>query len=101
MMKPDSAFDFGCAFDGDGDRNMILGKNFFVTPSDSLAVLADYAARKGCIPFFDGKVKGVARSMPTSCAVDRVAKARGFQCFETPTGNHLFFSLSSEKYRRT
>ena len=90
ILKADSKFDFGCAFDGDGDRNMILGRNFFITPSDSLAVIADYAARKGCIPYFDGKLKGVARSMPTSSSVDRVAKAHGFQCYEVPTGS--FFS---------
>nr|CAD54445.1 phosphoglucomutase [Crassostrea gigas] len=68
-------YDFGAAFDGDGDRIMILGKNaFFVTPSDSLAVLAHYLA---CIPYFEETgVKGYARSMPTSGAVDRVAKAR-------------------------
>ena len=72
--------DFGCAFDGDGDRNMIIGKNgFFVTPSDSVAVLAHYLNH---IPFFrDSEIKGYARSMPTSCALDRVAKDLGKQCF--------------------
>ena len=64
---------FGAAADGDGDRNMILGKQFFVTPSDSLAIIA---ANANSIPFFSsqGGLKGVARSMPTSGAVDRVAK---------------------------
>lgn len=83
---------FGCAFDGDGDRNMILGKNaFFVTPSDSLAVLAD---NLDCIPYFKKTgVKGFARSMPTSGAVDRVAKAKGLECFETPTGWKFFGNL--------
>ncbi|KAL5022555.1 hypothetical protein ScPMuIL_001710 [Solemya velum] len=82
----------GAAFDGDGDRNMILGKNaFFVTPSDSLAVLAD---NLDCIPYFKKTgVKGYARSMPTSGAVDRVAKAQGKECFEVPTGWKFFGNL--------
>jgi len=82
----------GAAFDGDGDRNMILGKDaFFVTPCDSLAVLADNLEH---IPWFqDGRCKGVARSMPTSGAVDRVAAARGLECFDTPTGWKYFGSL--------
>jgi len=76
---------FGAAADGDGDRNMILGSQFFVTPSDSLAIIAAYA---NSIPFFraQGGLKGVARSMPTSGAVDLVAKALKFDLFETPTG---------------
>lgn len=83
---------FGCAFDGDGDRNMILGRNaFFVTPSDSLAVLADNLE---CIPYFKKTgVKGLARSMPTSGAVDRVAKAKNLECFEVPTGWKFFGNL--------
>ncbi|XP_063433611.1 phosphoglucomutase-1-like [Mytilus trossulus] len=83
---------FGCAFDGDGDRNMILGKNaFFVNPSDSLAVLAN---NLDCIPYFQRTgVKGLARSMPTSGAVDRVAKAKGLECFEVPTGWKFFGNL--------
>jgi len=82
----------GAAFDGDGDRNMILGKDaFFVTPCDSLAVLADNLEH---IPWFQGgRCKGVARSMPTSGAVDRVAEARGLECFDTPTGWKYFGSL--------
>ncbi|XP_045159991.2 phosphoglucomutase-1-like [Mercenaria mercenaria] len=83
---------FGAAFDGDGDRNMILGQNaFFVTPSDSLAVLADNLE---CIPYFQKTgVKGYARSMPTSGAVDRVANKKGKECFEVPTGWKFFGNL--------
>jgi len=82
----------GAAFDGDGDRNMILGKDaFFVTPCDSLAVLANNLEH---IPWFKGgRCKGVARSMPTSAAVDRVAAARGLECFDTPTGWKYFGNL--------
>ncbi|CAJ0585638.1 unnamed protein product, partial [Mesorhabditis spiculigera] len=84
--------DIGAAFDGDGDRNMILGKNaFFVTPSDSLAVIADNI---DCIPYFKTrKVTGFARSMPTAAAVDLVAKAKGLEVFETPTGWKYFGNL--------
>lgn len=84
--------DIGAAFDGDGDRNMILGKNgFFVTPSDSLAVIA---ANIECIPYFKTrKVTGFARSMPTAGAVDRVAMAKGLDVFETPTGWKYFGNL--------
>ena len=75
---------FGAASDGDGDRNMIYGAGAFVTPSDSVAIIADWA---DCIPYFKkGGVKGLARSMPTSTALDRVAKAKGVECFEVPTG---------------
>lgn len=74
---------FGAASDGDGDRNMIYGKGAFVTPSDSVAIIADWAA---CIPYFKDGVKGLARSMPTSGAIDLVAKAKGFEIFEVPTG---------------
>lgn len=83
---------FGAAADGDGDRNMILGTKFFVTPSDSLAVIAANADK---IPFFSmqGGLKGVARSMPTSGAVDLVAKDLGFDLFETPTGWKYFGNL--------
>ncbi|XP_054153797.1 phosphoglucomutase-1-like [Oppia nitens] len=85
-------YGFGAAFDGDGDRNMILGKNaFFVTPSDSLAVLAD---NLDCIPYFKiGGVKGFARSMPTAGAVDLVAKKINKEIFETPTGWKFFGNL--------
>ncbi|MCO5555649.1 hypothetical protein L7F22_009194 [Adiantum nelumboides] len=79
---------FGAASDGDGDRNMIIGKGAFVNPSDSVAIIADWADR--AIPYFKSGVKGLARSMPTSGAIDRVAKKKGFECFEVPTvGNSL------------
>lgn len=80
----------GAASDGDGDRNMIVGKDFFVTPSDSLAVLA---ANLHLIPAYRDGLKGVARSMPTSQAVDRVARAMGLDCYETPTGWKFFGNL--------
>jgi len=85
-------YGFGAAFDGDGDRNMILGaKAFFVTPCDSLAVLANNLEH---IPYFKKTgVKGFARSMPTSAAVDRVAAAKGLECYETPTGWKYFGNL--------
>jgi phosphoglucomutase len=85
-----SAPDFGAASDGDGDRNMILGTNFFVTPSDSLAVIA---ANAELIPGYKGRLNGVARSMPTSGAVDRVAAKLGIACYETPTGWKFFGNL--------
>jgi phosphoglucomutase len=87
---------FGAAADGDGDRNMILGSKFFVSPSDSLAVIAAYA---DVIPYFksQGGLKGVARSMPTSGAVDRVAKDLNFDLFETPTGWKYFGNLMDSK----
>lgn len=87
---------FGAAADGDGDRNMILGTQFFVTPSDSLAIIAAYA---DVIPFFkaQGGLKGVARSMPTSGAVDLVAKDLNFELFETPTGWKYFGNLMDSK----
>ncbi|XP_070563045.1 phosphoglucomutase-1-like [Ptychodera flava] len=83
---------FGAAFDGDGDRNMILGKNgFFVTPSDSVAVIG---ANAKCIPYFQKTgVKGLARSMPTAGALDRVANIEGFELFEVPTGWKFFGNL--------
>ncbi len=90
MYAGESAPDFGAASDGDGDRNMILGKNFFVTPSDSLAVLA---ANATLIPAYKTGIAGVARSMPTSGAVDRVAAALNIPCFETPTGWKFFGNL--------
>lgn len=80
----------GAASDGDGDRNMILGQRFFVTPSDSLAVLAANAHR---VPGYRDGLRGVARSMPTSRAVDRVAEAFGIPCYETPTGWKFFGNL--------
>ena len=82
--------DFGAASDGDGDRNMILGNNFFVTPSDSLALLT---ANATLAPGYTAGLSGVARSMPTSAAVDRVAAALGIDCYETPTGWKFFGNL--------
>lgn len=90
LMFGDQALDFGAASDGDGDRNMILGKRFFVTPSDSLAVMA---ANTDDVPGYRGRMAGAARSMPTSQAVDKVAEKRGFACFETPTGWKFFGNL--------
>ena len=82
--------DFGAASDGDGDRNMVLGGNFFVTPSDSLAVLA---ANATLAPGYKDGLAGIARSMPTSEAPDRVAKKLGINCYETPTGWKFFGNL--------
>jgi phosphoglucomutase len=89
-----NAVDFAAASDGDGDRNMILGRNFFVTPSDSLAVMA---ANGHHIKGYTGGIRGVARSMPTSQAVDRVAEALGLDCYETPTGWKFFGNLLDAK----
>ncbi|KAJ2019282.1 hypothetical protein GGI14_001724 [Coemansia sp. S680] len=82
----------GAASDGDGDRNMVLSHDWFVTPSDSVAVIAHYAAE--CIPYFQRQgLRGLARSMPTSCAIDRVAAAKGLEIFEVPTGWKFFGNL--------
>lgn len=81
---------FGAASDGDGDRNMILGNHFFVTPSDSLAILA---ANAHLVPGYKAGIAGIARSMPTSQAPDRVAAKLGLTCFETPTGWKFFGNL--------
>ena len=81
----------GAASDGDGDRNLILGQNCFVSPGDSLAVIAQYACE--CIPGYKGGIAGVARSMPTSQAADKVAAFLGVPCFETPTGWKFFGNL--------
>ncbi|MBM9596394.1 alpha-D-glucose phosphate-specific phosphoglucomutase [Roseitranquillus sediminis] len=89
-MMADDAPDFGAASDGDGDRNMIVGRGVYVTPSDSLAVLA---ANAHLAPGYRDGLKGVARSMPTSRALDRVAAARGLDCYETPTGWKFFGNL--------
>jgi phosphoglucomutase len=89
VMGPDAP-DFAAASDGDGDRNMILGKGVYVTPSDSLAVLA---ANAHLVKAYRGGLAGVARSMPTSRAVDRVAAKLGIDCFETPTGWKFFGNL--------
>ena len=90
LMMSDRAADFAAASDGDGDRNMILGRGIYVTPSDSLAVLA---ANAHLAPGYKDGLKGVARSMPTSRAVDRVAEKMGIACFETPTGWKFFGNL--------
>ncbi|ABE50192.1 alpha-D-glucose phosphate-specific phosphoglucomutase [Methylobacillus flagellatus] len=90
IMYGDDAPDFGAASDGDGDRNMILGKRFFVTPSDSLALIA---ANARLVPGYAQGIAGVARSMPTSAAVDRVAQELDIPCFETPTGWKFFGNL--------
>jgi phosphoglucomutase len=90
MTQGTDGLDFGAASDGDGDRNMILGKNFFVTPSDSLAVLAANAHHA---PGYKDGIVGVARSMPTSQAADRVAEELGIECYETPTGWKFFGNL--------
>lgn len=83
--------EFGAASDGDGDRNMIYGKGAFVTPSDSVAIIADWAEK--AIPYFKSGVKGLARSMPTSGAIDLVAKEKGLEVFEVPTGWKFFGNL--------
>ena len=90
LLLKGNAYDFGAACDGDGDRNMILGRGCFVNPSDSLAVLT---ANAHYAPAYSGGLSGVARSMPTSSAVDVVAKDLGISCFETPTGWKFFGNL--------
>ena len=89
MMGPDAP-DFGAASDGDGDRNLIIGKGIFVTPSDSLAMLA---ANAHLAPGYKAGLKGIARSMPTSAAADRVAAKLGVEMHETPTGWKFFGNL--------
>lgn len=89
MMRPDGP-DFGAASDGDGDRNLIIGKGRFVTPSDSLAILA---ANAPLAPGYATGIAGIARSMPTSAAADRVAEKLGIEMHETPTGWKFFGNL--------
>lgn len=89
-MFSDAAPDFGAASDGDGDRNMVVGRGIYVSPSDSLAVLA---ANAHLAPGYARGLKGVARSMPTSAAADRVAAALGIGRYETPTGWKFFGNL--------
>jgi phosphoglucomutase len=89
-MAAADAPDFGAASDGDADRNMIVGRNFPVAPSDSLALLAAHAS---VAPRYRGGLRGIARSMPTSMAADRVAAALGVPCHETPTGWKFFGNL--------
>ena len=89
-MAAADAPDFGAASDGDADRNMIVGRDFPVAPSDSLALLAAHA---GVVPRYARGLAGIARSMPTSTAADRVATALGIACYETPTGWKFFGNL--------
>ena len=90
LMNGPDAPDFGAASDGDGDRNMIVGRGLAVSPSDSLAIIA---ANATVAPGYRAGIKGIARSMPTSQAADRVAEALGISCFETPTGWKYFGNL--------
>ncbi len=90
FMYSAQAADMGAASDGDGDRNMVLGKSFFVNPSDSIAILA---ANANLVRGYAGGVLGVARSMPTSAALDKVAQKKGWSAYETPTGWKFFGSL--------
>ncbi len=90
LMMSDHAPDMGAASDGDGDRNMIVGRGIYVTPSDSLAILC---ANAHLVPAYAGGLAGIARSMPTSAASDRVAKNLGIDAFETPTGWKFFGNL--------
>ncbi|MEJ2141293.1 MAG: alpha-D-glucose phosphate-specific phosphoglucomutase [Gammaproteobacteria bacterium] len=85
---------FGAASDGDGDRNMILGQSFFVNPSDSLAIMT---ANAHLLPGYRQGIRGVARSLPTSRAVDKVAETMGIDCYETPTGWKYFGNLLDDK----
>ncbi|OAY48214.1 phosphoglucomutase, chloroplastic isoform X2 [Manihot esculenta] len=91
ILYSENGPDFGAASDGDGDRNMILGRGFFVTPSDSVAIIA--ANSQGAIPYFKSGPKGLARSMPTSGALDRVAEKLNLPFFEVPTGWKFFGNL--------
>jgi len=91
FQAKDDAPQFAAACDGDADRNMVLGKNFFVTPSDSVAIIVAHSQR---IPYLKQQgIKGAARSMPTSRALDRVCEKLGLDCFETPTGWKFFGNL--------
>ncbi len=90
LLSQDSGPDFGAAADGDGDRNMVLGRGVFVSPSDSIAILT---ANAHLVPGYRAGLAGVARSMPTSQAVDRVAEQLGIPCYETPTGWKFFGNL--------
>ncbi|KAI8564701.1 hypothetical protein RHMOL_Rhmol03G0202100 [Rhododendron molle] len=94
ILFSENAPDFGAASDGDGDRNMILGRGFFVTPSDSVAIIA--ANAQEAIPYFRGGPKGLARSMPTSGALDRVAEKLNLPFFEVPTGWKFFGNLMDD-----
>ncbi len=96
LLMSDHAPDFGAASDGDGDRNLIIGRGIFVTPSDSLAMLA---ANAHLAPGYKDGIKGIARSMPTSAAADRVADKLGIGMFETPTGWKFFGNLLDNAIR--
>ena len=90
LLSGDDSLDFGAASDGDGDRNLVHGKNFYLNPCDSLAILA---ANAGLVPGYCKGIAGIARSMPTSRAADRVARHLNIDCFETPTGWKFFGNL--------
>ena len=90
MILVNKTYDFGAASDGDGDRNLIVGRGIYVTPSDSLAIIA---ANMHLAPGYKGGITGIARSMPTSGAADRVAAKMGLKCYETPTGWKFFGNL--------
>jgi phosphoglucomutase len=90
LLNGDDPLDFGAASDGDGDRNMVHGKGFYLNPCDSLAIIADNAH---LFPGYSEGIAGIARSMPTSRAADRVAKGLGIECYETPTGWKFFGNL--------
>ena len=90
LVMPPGGPDFGAASDGDGDRNLIIGRGMYVTPSDSLAILA---ANATLTPGYRKGLAGIARSMPTSCAADRVAEKLGLGAYETPTGWKFFGNL--------
>lgn len=94
LNQATNAPDFGAASDGDGDRNMILGQNFFVNPSDSLAIMT---ANAQLLPGYSRGIQGVARSLPTSRAVDKVAEEQGIDCYETPTGWKYFGNLLDDE----
>ncbi len=89
-MQGEDALDFGAASDGDGDRNMVLGRDFYINPCDSLAILA---ANAQLVPAYQQGIAGIARSMPTSRAADRVAEKLAIDCYETPTGWKFFGNL--------
>ncbi|MCZ2328990.1 alpha-D-glucose phosphate-specific phosphoglucomutase [Bartonella sp. F02] len=90
LLMSDHSPDLGAASDGDGDRNLIIGRKQFITPSDSLAIMADYAH---LIKGYRQGIAGIARSMPTGRAADLVAETKGINCFETPTGWKFFGTL--------
>ena len=94
LNQETNAPDFGAASDGDGDRNMIIGQNFFVNPSDSLAIMT---ANAQLLPGYSKGIRGVARSLPTSRAVDKVAEELNIDCYETPTGWKYFGNLLDDK----